>query len=351
VLALLQPARRAADPEPTPPPGPAFEVESVVFTDRQTGYVVVGPCAVSTSGCATAHGLARTGDGGRTWQRVELPLPDPGPDQYIQLAARQGGGLALSTADASYVSHDGGDTWRRVRWLRPGPPVDAVPEGHELLAFCSSTTAPCTGMSAMDPVEGTVRRLAHQPAVPRGGQLTAWAATERGPFVWAAAVDQRGALRLLYSDDRGRRWHLRDGPAGGWFRPEILPVPSASRVYLVDHAQSGQVGGVWRLDDPDGGAWTDVGRGRLEGARSVQVLPDGELRYTDVAGQAWQTRDGGTRLERAALARVDGADIDVRVVGHVDGMLVGLPVVGRRGDRVLFSTDDGAHWQVRPVRF
>lgn len=108
VLALAQPVRKITEPPPpAPTPEPSFEVNTVVFTDRQTGYAVLGPCAVQGS-CTTSHSLARTDDGGQSWQRLTLPMLDPGPDQFIGVEARGRQDVSLLVGDQRYLSHDGG---------------------------------------------------------------------------------------------------------------------------------------------------------------------------------------------------------------------------------------------------
>lgn len=205
----------------------------------------------------------------------------------------------------------------------------------------------------MDRLDGTLRPLAHQPAFPTG-QDSGASGVVAGPDgpLWAFAKDRSGRLLMARSDDRGRRWRSLAGPdVRNWFRPLLLAEGSTPRVYLADWAQTGGLSHVWRLDGPLTGTWTEVTpQGGPNRVQAIQELPNGELRYTDEAGHTWQTRDGGTLIERAAHAHVDGADIDVTVMGVVDGMLVATPVIGRRGDRILFSTDNGRHWQVRPVR-
>ncbi len=343
----------APRPDPVPTPGPPFEVADLVFTSTQVGYAILGPCAGDTS-CTTTRTLAATADGGRTWHRITPPV-DIGGDRSLLLNAHDNG-MSLVVGDQRYVSTDGGRHWTRGHWLRDGPPVDGVPAGQSVTTFCPVANARCQNrLAALDEVWGVQRPLVHQPGLPagvsgRGPDLM----VGQGDVLWAASQAADGNLWLAHSPDRGRTWADLRGPAGhDWFRPFILTDPVSRLTYLVDRsARTGVITGMWRLDDPGTGTWTVVNApGMPDSAVQVEMLPGGELRFTDIAGHAWNTRHGGTEAVPAPKARVDGADIDVMVRQVVDGVLVGTPVLGRRGDRVLFSTDGGQTWRVRPVRF
>ncbi|HEY9476205.1 MAG TPA: hypothetical protein VIS06_20430 [Mycobacteriales bacterium] len=343
----------APRPDPAPTPGPAFEVTDLVFVSARVGYAVLGPCTADSS-CTTTRTLAATRDGGQNWHRITLPV-DLGGDPSLLLEAGDGG-VSLVVGDQRYVSTDGGRHWTQGHWLRDGPPIDSVPPGQSVTAFCPVTQARCQNrLAALDDIRGVQRPLVHQPGLPANvsgdgpGLMVG-----RGDVLWAASQAPDGSLWLAHSGDRGRTWEDLRGPAGhDWFRPSILSDPVSQRTYLVDWStRSGVIAGVWRLDDPASEAWTAVDpSGVSDSVVQAQVLPGGELRYTDIAGHTWNTAHAGTEVVPAPKARVDGVDIDVMVRQVVDGVLVGTPVLGRRGDRVLFSTDGGQTWQVRPVRF
>lgn len=353
-FSLARPVRSGAGQRPTPTAtaGPPFEVTDLVFASAKVGYVVLGPCTAEVS-CTTTYGLAATRDGGRTWHRVTLPV-DVGGDSSLLLEA-EGRSVALVVGDQRYVSEDGGGHWAEAHWLRDGAPVGSIPAGQSVTVFCPVAEARCQDrLAALDDVRGVQRPLLHQPelppAMPGGGPGLM---VGRGDVLWAASRAADGALWLAHSTDRGVSWQDLRGPAGrDWFRPSILSDPTSGRTYLVDWSpDSGMIAGVWRLDDADRSRWTRVTpAGVSDSVVQAQVLPGGELRYTDIAGHTWNTAHAGTRVAPAPKARVDGADIDVMLRQVVDGVLVGTPILGRRGDRVLFSTDGGRHWQVRKVR-
>ncbi|HEX5494016.1 MAG TPA: hypothetical protein VFX70_05510 [Mycobacteriales bacterium] len=354
-FSLVRPVRDVAGPRPTPVPtqGPSFEVTDLAFTSAQAGYAVLGPCTADAS-CSTTRGLAVTRDGGRSWRRVTLPV-DVGDDTSLLLGANADS-VSLVVGDQRYISDDGGLHWTGAHWLTDGSPVESIPPGQSVTVFCPVSQARCQDrLAALDSVRGVQRPLVHQPALPpamdgAGPGLM----VGHGDALWAASLAMGGNLWLAHSPDRGRTWRELPGPPGrGWFRPSILSDPGSRRTYLVDWStSSGVIDAVWRLDDANAGVWTAVTPTGPAGAVvRAQVLPGGELRYTDIAGHTWDTDGAGTEVAPAPKAQVDGVDIDVMVRQIVGGVLVGTPIPGRRGDRVLFSADSGRHWQVRRVQF
>lgn len=355
---LARPVRSITGQHPTPAStlGPPFEVTDLVFTSARVGYVILGPCTADAS-CTTTRGLAATRDGGRSWHRVALPV-DVGDDTSLLLDADQGS-VSLVVGDQRYVSDDGGRRWTQAHWLQDGAPIGSIPQGQSVTVFCPVRQARCQQrVAALDTVRGVQRPLVHQPDLPSaapgdGPGDGPGLMVGRGDTLWVASRASDGTLWLAHSRDRGRSWADLPGPAGqNWFRPSVLSDPISRRTYLVDWSTTdGMIAGVWRLDDAATGRWTAVTPTGLSGpVVQAQVLPGGELRYTDIVGRAWDTSHAGTQVAPAPTARVDGVDIDVEVRQVVDGVLIGTPVPGRRGDRVLFSTDRGQHWQVRVVR-
>lgn len=369
VAVFAAPAARIVAPQPSPTPtsGAAFAVDQVDFVDARTGYVVLNGCSEEIQ-CLESRALARTTDAGRTWQQV--PPPPGVGGSAVSLAAN--GPHDVSVLDIfgkRHVSHDAGRTWQDAPLWTDGPPVDTVPAGYEIALTCSGTSADCAGgkVGVADPISGMQRPLRHQPRLSGGFA----GGTVRGRQVWALGIGATSAppaptLGIAHSSDGGRTWQTVGAPpGGGWFRPEILAAPGDDGpVYLVNHLLTPQQElRVWRLadvgtgggDDADsssGGRWVSVStQGLPDDVSAVQVLPNGELRFNDNAGNAWQTEDGATRLTPAPRPTVDGARINVNVAQEVAGVLVAVPVVGRRGDRILFSTDAGQHWQVRPITF
>jgi len=74
---------------------------------------------------ATADGVLRSPDGGRTWTQPDLGAAD----EVYDLAVPHGGGdmVAASTKSGFFITHDGGETWTKV-----GAALDVTPH---VLAF------------------------------------------------------------------------------------------------------------------------------------------------------------------------------------------------------------------------
>ncbi|HEX5494017.1 MAG TPA: hypothetical protein VFX70_05515 [Mycobacteriales bacterium] len=347
------PVPPAPRPAPTVAPGPDFTANGIRFTDAEHGYVLVEPCRLPTT-CRGTWTLLRTADSGRHWHRVGSPL-DTRAAQYVQVYARGRRDVGLVIDGARFVSADAGATWRPMPPVRMAGPVRTVPAGDDIGYYCPVAVTPpgCADrLSAFDPVTGVTHPLVTQPpliANPATRQMFAVTAAAR---VWVLATPLSGTPQLLRSADSGRHWRAVPTPAGQrWFNPELLLSPDGNRLYLVNRdINTSLVRNVWRLTDPATGRWVPaVVGGRREEIEDARVLPGGELRYADLAGNAWLTENLATRLVPAPRARMDGRLVNVNLDQVVDGALVATPVVGLRGDRILISTDGGQHWRVHPV--
>lgn len=365
---LAGPTAHITNPVPTPSPsapaGPQVAVGRVAFVDAGHGYALLSPCQLSTS-CQGTWSLLRTADSGRRWHRVASPL-DTRTAEDVAVFAHSPRDVAVVVDQVRYASADGGAHWSRVPSVRTGAPVDAVPAGDEVGYYCARSDASCPPrLSAYDPVTGITYPLRHQPpltgdrfelrvfAVAGAGQVWLVANADTESETGSDTGSDTGPPRVLHSADGGGHWRNVPVPeSSDWFDPTLLLTPDGSQVYLTSRQSNwSSVRRVWRLTDPVRGRWTPAATDGvpLDTIEDVQVLPDGELRYSDIAGNAWQTRQGATQVVRAPRPLMDGRRINVNLDQVVDGMMVATPVVGLRGDRILISTDSGLHWQVRPV--
>lgn len=354
---LAGPVSRIIHPAPTPAPNrdAGVAVGQVAFADARYGYALVRPCPADQE-CRGTWSLLRTTDAGRGWHRVDSPLTLH-PAEQAQVFARGHRAVGLVLDGSRFVSADAGRTWQEVPPVRAAAPVSTVPAGAEVGYLCPSLQPDCpVRLSAFDPVTGVSRPLVHQPPLPPNPAEQVVFATATAGRVWVVASrPDGGPARLLTSPDGGVHWrHVALPERGDWFEPRVLTAPGTDQVYLttLDRPHS-HVAAVWRLADPSTGParWVPAATVGVPMARirDVRVLPDGELRYADVAGNAWLTTDRARAVGPAPRPRMDGRPITVNVAQVTGGVVVATPVVGLRGDRVLFSADGGLHWQVRPV--
>jgi hypothetical protein len=332
-------------------PGPDFSVNRVAFTDADFGYALLSPCRLSAS-CEGRWSLQRTTDSGRNWHRVASPL-DARVATSAAVYARGRHDVALVIAGIRFVSNDAGLTWQKVPLERIGGSVDAVPPGDEIGYYCP---ADCSRpLSAHDPVEGIHHPLRRQPQLTGDPAQLLVAGFVAADQVWLVIGPLTDAPRILHSVDRGRHWATVPAPAfDDWFDPTLLLAPDGSQVYLATRGGAqAHVKRVWRLTDPVNGRWVGAATDGmpLDTIREIRVLPDGELRYADVAGNAWLTEEDATRVVPAPRPLLNGRRVNINVGQVVDGVVVATPAVGLRGDRVLVSTDSARHWQVHPVPF
>lgn len=341
----------APAPSPTPEPIPDLAVAQVAFTDADHGYLVLSPCQLTTT-CRGPASLLRTSDAGRHWHEVASPL-DVHDTEQVAVYARGRRDVALMIDGARFVSSDAGRTWREAPPVTTAGPTGTVRDGDLIGYYCpfAMPRPDCsTRLSVFDPVTGTSRPLRNQPPITGGPDHQVFALAAAGQ-VWVLDTPPSGTPRLVHSPDHGGHWRAVPVPVrSDWFQPQLLLAPDASRLYLVNRdVHSSRILEVLRLVDPAAGRW--VLARPPQGAQDATVMPNGELRYNDIAGNAWLTVTTGlaTAVTSAPKALMDGRRVNVNLDQVVDGVLVATPVLGLRGDRILISTDNARHWQVHPV--
>ena len=351
-------------------------VTQLQFADNSHGFALLQSCPHGDRLCLLR--LARTDDGGRHWNRVEIPESfgaDPGAailtvgdrDRLsidFGRKTRTGSGaladgLAMRVSETVRlrgVTHDGGRTWQTVpapRVFRTGPPIATLPTGWGLTVFSTGGKWRFQ-VAASDPVDNATRPLRHQP---RLDDPNAEAPLRPGGRIWVDGYDptRRFVPRLVESDDAGVSWAPVTLPS---LRPTeevagLFPTV-AGGVYLQTKLPGdGTVRRTWRLEDAARGRWTllpplDPGPGAVVQA----VLPDGELWLAGYGPTTWRTEDRGSRVVRVREPLVNGRRTAVVLDGVThDGVLYGTGPAGGRDDVVFTSRDDGRHWTARPVLF
>lgn len=284
----------------------------------------LGPDGQLLAGTAV-HGILRSVDGGSHWERTYDDVAFAFVDVSDAIVAGLGGGLARS--------RDGGRTWQPAGV----PPVHDLAHllmvGAELFAWGATAGLHRVGGESAQPlVDAPVPLTAVEPS-PAGGLTAAtpeglWRLTSDGRIEessrvgavhlvaydpagagWAAARD--GSL-LLRSGDGGQTWSTVESP---WGTTEVIALrvlPSGPVAATYDRTRS--VVDLWRAD-ADG--WAHCARAQLA-TPAVAICADPPAA---VLGQTWQVEDGTGRWR--------GGSGPAGMICRVRG----------RGDRVLALTD------------
>lgn len=156
----------------------------------------------------TGNILARTHDGGATWQAWRLPAGITAPN-----VMRFQGGQTIVVYDLPrpplsipYVSRDGGRSWTKGNDF--GGPIDHVPAGWAV----GSMARPGAGLTegarlvAYDPKTGAPRPLSTRPGIVRGDHGWPGVVEARNGSLWAPPLDDDWSGAPMVSQDRGATW-------------------------------------------------------------------------------------------------------------------------------------------------
>lgn len=162
--------------------------------DNQRSYALIKTAAGK-------YAVARTLDGGGSWQAWQLP------GQYEQAPmfdAGSAGSLEISPAGPPLTSLDGGQTWRTSSTKKDGPAIEKLPDGWGAVALGGK-------LLGSDPTgSGGLRPLAHQPQF----ATRCMGVTEaRDGSLWLECPGPGGAFVLQVSHDRGVSWQSTTMPA------------------------------------------------------------------------------------------------------------------------------------------
>jgi photosystem II stability/assembly factor-like uncharacterized protein len=364
------PQANSSSPVPAVPPVPPdFAPASVTFVGTGTWFTIgqagrAGRCAGPDPSICTS--LARTDDGGRTWQGVPAPAAGPpdGPDGVSQVRF-------LSTADGwafgpeLWATHDGGRTWRRLptHGMRVTTLETAGTTAYAVLAHCGGSgaafAARCTSFTLYS---SPASRDDWQP-VPGAGGLTA------AGLPSAAELVVTGTVSYLLSPDGT----LLASPAGGTGRWRAVPegllnavpcqpaTPGRPGGALLAAGSPGRLalmcpgpfpgGGVPRplyISTDGGGSWELSGQGALPGTpASLAATATGTL----VAGTSQGisvSADSGASWQQAQVASSPPGGFSY--VGMTTPQQ-GVAVPADQGQHALwFTYDGGRRWQRSAVQ-
>ena len=375
---------------------PGFLPDSVTWDSLSTGWVI-GP-AGTPGHCANANpdictSVARTDDGGQTWQG--LPAPDaasPGTAAGVTGLRFLNSSYGWAFGPDLWATDDGGEHWHTVN--TGGAAVTdletASGRAYALFGDCTApaggttdTIAHCNSYTLMTATAGSDKWTAVG-GVPAGltattgssGTGSSGTGSSSALIVLAAPAGTVAAAGYLVAPDGT----LYTGPLDGsaWHQAGTLPCtpgPAAanglpSQVTLAAAGQSSSgaarlalvcaqaAAGTVVYSSGDGGAtWTrqPAAGSSLSGTpRSLTALPDGTLILaaegsTDAPGGIFRLPPGASQWQAATLSDPSEAGDGFSYVG-MTSVLQGVALGGDPGLHAIWMTTDGGKtWQVRPI--
>jgi hypothetical protein len=319
---LIRPWAGVVDPAPppvagTPPAGPIYTaagitingltetgltdiagtISDVEFTDPDHGYLVA-ECA-STTPCPAS--VARTSDGGVSWQPTELPGATRG-QTGLDLIAFPGGRLVV-IGDTAYTSTDNGYTWR------PGTGTSVDTSGRVLARPDDRLRLQPAAAGGAGGCGGTIQvwqsaQLADGGSVSPGRISVCWVAPEAtADGAWWIGGTQDGQAVAAVTRDGGTTWTQAplDAPAGEVGSVQVAVL--GRHAYAAVLGPDGTIRALFR--STDGGrtfsrtsTGTPVGGpGRLAG--SLVPLLDGRLLVAGTDNRWYVSADDGHSFTRA----------------------------------------------------
>lgn len=281
-------------------------VDQLTFVDDQHGFLVQYLCSQSTGGDPCPRRMLATDDGGSSWE-ARATTPAYADSFYPFMAESR---LALTLVDHLTMSSvarsfDGGRSWQERPISRAEPA--AAPVGalliQDVAPLCGSN---CSGLLAWIDAAGRLHPLLSQPtAGPPAETLQYPVPASMGPdgdIVAGAVADSAGLVSM--STDGGRTWidTRLEVPlaAGQAIQDTRVLAAGGGRAYaFVPVFNAVGVVATYGFRTDDGGAtWSDLG---FEDQRiwvPAGVL-DGELISTDLPGRILLSSAGGTRWAEA----------------------------------------------------
>ncbi|GAB1512457.1 sialidase family protein [Actinophytocola sp. KF-1] len=338
------------DQRPAKPPLPASMTFQLDFADRDHGYALGSDCPEPEGSCALA--LFATADGGRTWQRRELPDGDEryslgdvtvlGPERVMLNRVTE------QEQWARVVSDDGGRTWHAASAGSPAAPAP-IPDGAWLQPVCVGDDQDAAGCRmGVGTVSRDPERVAPAPAQPPLIEPVIGRSATEGGRLWAAGVARSsGRWAISVSSDGGRSWQTTQlslpgepGMIDPWAVVENDGVMYAT---LQGSIAKGPFGLLAVYRSTDGGVtWTNTWRATL--ATVLQAMlgspvatDDGRLLVYSAATGTYESADGSTFMKSL-----------LRVPGEVQWTRGGY--VAKRGPHAYAVSTDGLTWRNFEIR-
>jgi photosystem II stability/assembly factor-like uncharacterized protein len=317
---------------------------SVSFPGDYVPNLVLSPFDPTTAVASLRDRLARTTDGGQSWETLDLPWARDEVVSLIWLAdaangssspVKANGALLAGSGQAQiYCSQDGGESWREMGSHIPtqGAVLAMAAQGDRLLAgtwtgIYARSTAPTggsrTGSGPCNNDNETWTYLSPSLGIPNANTLLAAEAglligTRAGLFRWEPSARLWVRLPLRYSPGQ-------DAPPGGM--TALKDAPSARQIVYAGTAG----GGLFRSDD-GGGTWLHVPSGQEIGIRGLVISPEDinhifmlaaweRIYESGDGGHSWQARWTGLGVTSEAISlAIDAVDSSTVYLGTDAGL-------------------------------
>lgn len=340
---------------------PGTPTASQTTTHNTDSYVAVAPSnpnvmykLVSANGASTPSLLARSTDGGATWQTFALPTVRGGKatplvvfvsplnpqNVFLTVSVELASGtsafqacpksvtasglssyVALSggspVCDVEFLSRDGGAHWGQVHL-----PASAAP------AALGDTSGYVSLGSFLFSNGATVFHV-------QGDRLYATTNVEPGSPPNASEAQSTITTRIVVSTDGGLNWSYADGAlaSSGQNICDYAATPSGSTLFAVTSAGCNNEGAplafLWRSDDA-GAQWTEVG----------QLPGNAEM------GMIAVSRDNG----QSPLLYIDMAKETCTTSPYISGPNAGSCGFNASPANVQVSADGGKNWTAAPTQ-
>jgi len=317
----------------------------VDFVDANHGYALHGVCRGGADGCEFT--LLATSDGGRTWQRRELPPPASRASNYFgstlsvlspdQIVIDRPPGPAWR--DRRIYSTDGGRDWRVVEDWYSLETVAPVPANGLLTGICGvdPVAGECGDVGTILPSTGMTVRVPTQPGL-FSGRLGPEATS--GGKLWVTGRNETLGWTIAVSGDGGRTWTTSALDVPGTPASGRWAVVERNGVMYLTAGGADELLAVWRSTD-DGVTWTRtwVGAGNnwLPSPAGYPVAAgDGSLIISD-GKSTYVSTDQGVTFRRTGDA----------VAGTIRWSRAGYL---RSGSGGFALSTDGLRWRSFEVR-
>ncbi|WBB93603.1 hypothetical protein [Verrucosispora sp. WMMC514] len=288
--------RDPPDPTPSPPPdgqvierkvdpvGVAGSLSELRFVDARHGWALFDTCERTDDSSDCRRDLARTVDGGETWQRI--PVPDavnrPRQEWPVHLLAVDERIVTISIGGGYLVSTDGGATFTEH-------PQEAPPEATLLSwATRSGYLLRCPGSDPLTRVDCPELALARigaatpptQPPVALSRDANLGLVEDGDGRLWVTVL-QDDRLRTAVGADGAASWRQLPAVSGA---DKLLVSPDGRDAWLLGRRKGSNdlsdLKRIWRLVDDRWREQTEL----PSDTNSVTAVNDGMLVVTKVGG-------------------------------------------------------------------
>lgn len=277
--------------------GTNAHLESIAMFNRQRGVAIGGLYEPHTR---MGHGIARwTSDGGKTWQPSESIGMPPLRNLLIGPNGRciAGGDWSWTHMTSLFGSEDGGRTWDPILTPSPDPVIGlagsvqdylALTDRGELIRFVGNER----GQTTLPPGSGRTSVTASGDLRLVGGFGSAWLSTDGGSTWRKLTVGKGGTTWEKATLHGNQAWALR--PASSTLlRGDATAITAESQIGEVP------IRGLFRLDQERGWAVGDWG--------TIATTRDG--------GASWQTLRGGEGRPAIMAVASSGARLPWSLLG------------------------------------